>query len=93
MKNRKTVVILLVSFVLSTSAALAQQIRQDEAFLESVRTEIHPDREKPEMPDNVVFKPNVIYGNADGHNLAADIFKVPRLSDKYSSSLRHCFNA
>lgn len=74
MKNRKTVVILLVSFVLSTSAALAQQIRQDEAFLESVRTEIHPDREKPEMPDNVVFKPNVIYGNADGHNLAADIF-------------------
>ena len=74
MKNRKTVVILLVSFVLTTSPALSQQINQDEAFLESVRTEVHPDRGKPDVTDDVAFKLNVIYGNADGRNLTADVF-------------------
>jgi len=74
MKNIKTTILLLVSFVLSTNAVLAQEIMQDAAFLESLRTEVHPDREKPEVPDNVTFKLNVIYGKADGRDLTADVF-------------------
>ncbi len=74
MKNRKAAFILLVSIVFSTSTVLAQEVKQDVAFLESLRTEVHPDRDKPEVPDDITFKLNVIYGSADGRDLTADIF-------------------
>jgi len=74
MKHKITTIILLVSFVLSTGASIAQEINQDAAFLESLRTEIHPDRENPEVPDDVAYKLNVVYGNADGRDLTADVF-------------------
>ncbi len=74
MKHKQSTIILLLSFVLATSVAIAQEITQDAAFLESLRTEIHPDRENPEVPDDVAYKLNVIFGNADGRDLTADVF-------------------
>ena len=49
-------------------------LRPDPAFLESMRTEKHPDRAQPEMPDGVTFMPRVVFGSSAGRDLTADVF-------------------
>jgi acetyl esterase/lipase len=44
------------------------------AFLESIRTEQHPDRSKPDVPDNVLFRPKVVFGLVNSRALTADVF-------------------
>jgi len=74
MKLKGLFMILIIILICISTTVIAQQNMNDEAFLESMRTEIHPDREKPDVPDNVTVKLNLIYGNVDGRNLTADIF-------------------
>ncbi|MFC1713964.1 alpha/beta fold hydrolase [Candidatus Poribacteria bacterium] len=51
-----------------------QKQKPDYAFLESVRTEQHPDRNNPNVPDGVLFRPKVVFGSVSGRDLTADVF-------------------
>lgn len=52
---------------------MAEQ-KYDEAFRESIRTEQHPDRDKPDIPEGVEFQKEVVFGSVDGRDLTADTF-------------------
>ncbi len=45
----------------------------DEAYLESLRTEVHP-KDPPEVSKGVLFRSKVIIGKAGQRNLTADVF-------------------
>jgi hypothetical protein len=46
----------------------------DEAYLESVRTEQHPDRAMPDVPDDVEVLLEKVYGVDCGRELTCDVF-------------------
>lgn len=48
--------------------------KPDAATLEAHRTEVHPPRETPYVPDNVEYDIKLVYGCADGRDLDADLF-------------------
>lgn len=50
----------------------------DSAFIESIKTEIHPDRYENGYPANIRVKYNFVYGVDNGRDLEADIF-LPKI--------------
>ena len=46
--------------------------KPDRAFIESMRTEQHPDRDHPDIADNVAFHRAVAIGCNQGRDLQAD---------------------
>ena len=51
----------------------------DPAFLESMRTEQHPDRSNPEIPDGLLFQRAVVFGCDNGRDLTADVIAPPEI--------------
>ena len=52
----------------------------DEAYLESLKTEVHP-KNAPEVSEGVLFRSKVIIGKAGKRDLTADVFtptEIPR---------------
>lgn len=47
---------------------------RDVAFEESMRTEQHPDRDRPDVADGVTFEKAVVFGSDEGRDLTADVF-------------------
>ena len=51
----------------------------DPAFIESMRTEQHPDRERPDIAQGVAFHRAVVIGCNQGRDLQADLFTPTEL--------------
>ena len=49
----------------------------DEGTLEAIKTEQHPDRKRPEIPDDVAFEIAKVYGQTGDRPLTGDVF-TPR---------------
>jgi acetyl esterase/lipase len=54
----------------------------DPAFEESVRTEVHPDRDQPDVAVGVTFEQAVVFGSDNGRDLTADVFTPKKIPDK-----------
>jgi acetyl esterase/lipase len=48
--------------------------QHDPAFAESLRTEKHPDRDRPDVAEGVSFQQAVVFGSDEGRDLTADVF-------------------
>jgi len=70
-------------FCTSASILLAasQNETVDEAYLESLRTEVHP-RNPPEVSEGVLFRSKVIIGKAGDRDLTADVFTPEKIPSK-----------
>ena len=53
----------------------------DEAYLESLKTEVHP-KNPPEVSQGVLFRSKVIIGKAGNRNLTADVFTPKKIPSK-----------
>jgi len=62
-------------------AAESQNGRIDEAYLESLRTEVHP-KNPPEVSEGVLFRAKVIIGKAGRRDLTADVFTPEKIPSK-----------
>jgi len=76
------IIALVLTSLIMTGCQSPSADQPDEAFLESVRTEQHPDRDNPYIPDNVKFIPYMIYGSVNGRNLTADVFTPQQMPAK-----------
>ncbi len=76
------IAILMVSWCILVESLIAEEQGEmlDEAYLESLRTEVHP-KSHPKVSKGVLFRPKVIIGKAGERNLTGDVFtpkKIPR---------------
>jgi acetyl esterase/lipase len=80
----KIVIVVTIGSVFSSIYAQdhAETKSQDTAFLESVKTEIHPDRYKDGYPTSLLVKHHFVYGIDNGRELEADIFTLRSFPDK-----------
>jgi len=53
----------------------------DEAYLESLKTEVHP-KNPPKVSQGVLFRSKVIIGKAGNRNLTADVFTPKKIPNK-----------
>ncbi len=53
----------------------------DEAYLESLRTEVHP-KNPPKISEGVLFRSKVILGKAGEHDLTGDVFTPEKIPNK-----------
>jgi len=53
----------------------------DEAYLESLRTEVHP-KSHPKVSKGVLFQPKIIIGKAGERNLTGDVFTPKKIPSK-----------
>lgn len=56
--------------------------KRDIAYEESVRTEKHPDRDRPDVATSVLFEKEVVFGSDNGRDLTADVFRPKTRPDK-----------
>ncbi|MFC1607523.1 alpha/beta hydrolase fold domain-containing protein [Candidatus Latescibacterota bacterium] len=68
------VVVIISSFSLVYSQDKNMTKSPDTAFLESVKTEIHPERDNADYPNELYVKRRFVYGVDNGRQLEADIF-------------------
>ena len=54
----------------------------DEGTLEAMRTEQHPDRNRPEIPDGVAYELKKEYGKTNGRVLTGDVFTPVEVPEK-----------
>lgn len=71
--------IIIINFRSVASQDISKKISSiDSAFIESVKTEIHPDRYEKGYPKSIRVKYNFVYGVDNGRDLEADIF-LPKI--------------
>ena len=76
------VAVIVVSWCTLIEPLIAEERGQmlDEAYLESLKTEVHP-KNPPEVSEGVLFRSKVVIGKAGERDLTADVFtptKIPR---------------
>ena len=54
----------------------------DEGTKEAIRTEVHPDRNRPEIPEGVTCELKKVFGVTGGRELTADVFTPEKIPDK-----------
>ncbi len=75
-----TIAIIAASyFVLTETQCAEEPLKEiDEAYLESLRTEIHP-KDPPEVSKRVLFRHKVVLGKAGERDLQGDVFTPKRI--------------
>ncbi|MHC4630550.1 MAG: alpha/beta hydrolase [Planctomycetota bacterium] len=77
------IAIIVVSWCILSEPLIAEKQDEmpDEAYLESLKTEIHP-KSPPKVSKGVLFRSKVIIGKAGERNLTGDVFTPKRIPSK-----------
>ena len=76
------IVVTVTLFMLATPlAAEPRNEMVDEAYLESLRTEVHP-KNPPKVSEGVLFRSRVVIGKAGERNLTGDVFTPEKIPSK-----------
>jgi acetyl esterase/lipase len=67
--------------LIEPAMAKSQNETVDEAYLESLKTEVHP-KNPPEVSEGVVFRSKVIIGKAGKRDLTGDVFTPKKIPSK-----------
>lgn len=75
--------VMALAFCMSVEPLVAtpQNEAVDEAYLESLRTEVHP-KHPPRVSDGVLFRAKVVFGKAGERDLTADVFTPKNIPSK-----------
>jgi len=76
-----SIAVLTLCAALQPAFGQKKETEPDRAYLESLRTEVHPTT-MPDVSENVYFQANVIIGRTGEHNITADVFTPKKIPDK-----------